>query len=264
MGTELPPFDKYAHYDASVQSAEWNVFFLDELYRDVRGRHEPQTLREDFCGTFANCCEWVRLGADRRAIAVDIDPEPLAYGCDHYWSRLRLSQQLRVQILQESVLEPGLPPADVIAALNFSTFFLKRRADLLAYFRNCHGSLEPDGLFVLDCFGGPAAHEPNEEATNENGYTFFFEQEGFDPLTHAAVFQLNFQRAGERKRRRVFTLDARMWTLPELRDLLLEAGFAAVLVYWAFPSDDGDVEPLHVERIEEEPDSWQSFVVGVR
>ena len=223
-------------------------------------------MREDFCGTFANCCEWVRHGAERRAVGVDLDLEPLEYGCDHYRTELNLSQQLRVQILHENVLTSGLPRADVIAALNFSCFILKRRTDLLAYVRNCHQALEPGGLLVLDCFGGPAAHEPNEETTEGEGFTYFFEQESFDPLTHEALFYIHFQRERERKRRRVFTLDARMWTIPELRDALFEAGFAAARIYWAVESSTGDddIEAVLVERIDEEPDSWESFVVGLR
>ena len=266
LRAKLPGFDKYQYYTASVQSPSWEVLLLDELYRDVRGGVEPRTLREDFCGTFANCCAWVRLGPERRAVGVDLDPEPLAYGCAHYRERLKLLQQVRVQVVRENVLAPGLPTADVIAALNFSFFIFKSRPDLLAYFRNCQSSLEPDGLLVLDCFGGPADQKPHEETSNDEGYMYFFEQEGFDQLTHEALFHIHFQRKGEEKRLKAFTYDWRVWTIPELRDILLEAGFADVQIYWEAksPYDDNEVEHKRVERVEKEPDSWTSYVVGLR
>jgi SAM-dependent methyltransferase len=260
--TRLPEFDKYAYYTASVQSPELDMLVVDELYRDVRQGAEARTLREDFCGTFANCCAWVRLGPERRAVGVDLDPEPLAYGCANNLPQLSLLQQARVRIMQENVLEPDLPPADVIAAFNFSYFFFKRRAELLAYLANCRRTLEPGGLLVLDCFGGPGEQEPHEEAMEGDGFHYFFEEEGFDPWSHEAVYHLNFQRDGEEKRRAVFTLDGRAWTLPELRDALLEVGFASVRIYWKVDGPDGDTEWIPVERIEHEPNIWVCFVVA--
>src|SRR5437868_4175927 len=76
-----PPFDKYELYRESVQSPAEDVRFLEEVWRDARGGSgTPRIFREDFCGTFANCCEWVKLGRDRVAHGVDLDSEPLDYG----------------------------------------------------------------------------------------------------------------------------------------------------------------------------------------
>jgi SAM-dependent methyltransferase len=263
--SRLPGFDKYRYYTASVQAPPEEAIFLDKLYREVRG-DDPQTLREDFCGTFAICCAWVRLGPERRAIGIDLDPEPLGYGCENYRARLNVAQQVRVQILQENVLTPGLPPADVIAALNFSYFIFKGRAELLAYFRNCYETLAPGGMVVLDCFGGPGAQKPNEERSQDEGFVYFFEQEGFDPRTHEAMFHIHFERKGEEKRRKAFTYDWRMWTMAEVREALLEAGFAEARVYWEDESGNGNgvLNFVHVDRIEKEPHSWVTYVVGLR
>ena len=51
--------DKYKCYLASVQSPEHEIEFFDQAFKDEFGR-KPKTLREDFCGTFAVCCEWVK------------------------------------------------------------------------------------------------------------------------------------------------------------------------------------------------------------
>jgi SAM-dependent methyltransferase len=264
LSPDLPPFDKYVYYSASVQEPETDVEFLDQVYRDVRGRRtKPRTLREDFCGTFANCCAWVKLGSDRYAIGVDIDPEPLAYGTEHYLSALRPSQRERVRVLQRNVLSPALPKADVIAALNFSAFIFKRRADLLAYARNCRRTLAPGGVLLISCLGGPAyqrAHQTRAAHSLDDGsFVQVFEQEGFEPLTHDTTFHLHYQRPGEDLRPKVFTYDWRLWTVPELRDILLQAGFSSVLTYW-----EGQEEYAPVERADETPDSWISDVVALR
>lgn len=265
--TPLPEFDKYHYYRRSVQNPYEEALFLDWLYRDARGGTAPATLREDFCGTFSNCCSWVRLDPERRAVGVDLDSEPLEYGCTHYYPLLKLKQQARVELLQENVLTSGLPKADVICALNFSYFIFKQRSELLAYFRNCYQTLEPDGIFVLDCFGGPADQKSHEMSNyEEEGYTYYFEQEGFDPLTNEAIFYIHFRRKGEEKRLKVFTYDWRVWAMPELRDALLEVGFDSVRIYWEGRSPDGESEfDFHrIEHVSKEPDTWWTYVVALR
>src|SRR5258705_418284 len=73
--------DKYDLYVLSVQSPDVEVAFFDRAFRTQYGRR-PTTLREDFCGPAAVCYEWVRSTPDRRAIGVDLDPEPLAWGVE--------------------------------------------------------------------------------------------------------------------------------------------------------------------------------------
>jgi SAM-dependent methyltransferase len=261
--TKQPKFDKYLYYRHSVQRPASEVVLLERFYREARGDAEPRILREDFCGTFDNCCAWVRRGPERRAVGVDLDPEPLEYGCTHYRPNLRLLEQLRVRVVQDNVLSPALPNADVIVALNYSYSVFKTRAELLAYFRNCERTLEPGGLLVLDCFGGSAFHKPNVQTEEHDGFTYFFEQESFDPVTHDALFHIHFQRDGEKKRRGVFTYDWRIWTVPELRDALLEAGFAGVRTYLPDTTDEGEVVWYLVDHREDQP-YWAAFVVGLR
>ena len=51
--------DKFDCYQKSVQSPKHEVEFFEQAYRDVAGS-KPRILREDFCGTFAVCCTWVK------------------------------------------------------------------------------------------------------------------------------------------------------------------------------------------------------------
>ena len=238
--------------------------FLDAVYRVANAGAKPGLAR-DFCGAFANSCAWVMLGPERRAIGVDLDPEQIAYGCVHYRSKLRPPQQVRVQVVQMNVFDPGLPKADVIAALGFPHFGLKTRVELLTYFRTCLETLEPGGLLALDCFGGTEAREAHEEPPVAAGATYVVEQEGFDPLTHEAVFRIHRRRRGDIKRRTVWTYDWRIWTVPELKEALLDAGFDRAWVYWEGEADgsmSSTLSPSSGSR--KSRAAGRSYVVGLR
>jgi SAM-dependent methyltransferase len=263
-----PAFDKYRLYLDSVQSPGEDMEFLDHLYADARGNgRQPQILREDFCGAFANCCAWVKRGHERIAYGIDLDPEPLEYGRLQYLPRLTEAERRRVQPLQADVLSPGLPVADVISAHNFSYCVFKERKTLLTYFTNARATLRADGILMLDVLGGSMYQEANEEEVinEEEGFSYFWAQESFDPLTYNAVFHIHFKRHGEEKREKVFTYDWRMWTIPELREALLDAGFSKVNVYWegTTPEGRGDGHYVPVEK-GEECQSWIAYLVALK
>jgi SAM-dependent methyltransferase len=266
---QLLPFDKYFHYVKAVQSPSIDVRFFRQVYREER-RKDPKifTLCEDFCGTFITCCEWVKLGPNYQAHGVDLDKEPLDYGHQHYLPLLKTEQQKRVKIHRANVLDRKLPKVDIIAALNFSYFLFKERARLLEYYRSCWRRLEKDGVLVCDSFGGSVCQEANEEETEITDFKFkyFWDQKYFDPITNHALFQIHFQRRGEKKRERVFEYDWRMWTVPELKDIMLEAGFKKVHVYWEGTSKDGEGNGRfrQVQSIREECESWVAYIVAIK
>ena len=66
--------DRFDLYQRSVQHADHEIEFFDQAFRDEYGR-KPRSLREDFCGTFAVCCEWVKSDRDRTAVGVDLCDE---------------------------------------------------------------------------------------------------------------------------------------------------------------------------------------------
>ena len=164
-------FDKYKYYLKSVQSPDTDVEFLQATYKELKGR-EPKVLREDFCGTFKICCEWVKLDSKKKAYGVDLDVEPIEYGKQNYLTQLEKQQQKRIEILNKNVLEKKLPEADLVAAMNFSYYLFHERKQLRKYFKNCYKTLAKDGLLLVDCFGGALCQEPNEEET-------VHEKEGF-------------------------------------------------------------------------------------
>ncbi|MGE0174322.1 MAG: class I SAM-dependent methyltransferase [Oligoflexales bacterium] len=256
------PFDKYEYYLKSVQSPEDDAEFLFTTYKQLV-KKKPQVLGEDFCAAFALCCAWVQLKKENVAHGVDLDSEPLNYGKKHYLPKLNAAQQQRLHLYESDVLGKSLPKADVIAALNFSYFCLKQRQELKAYIANCLARLTPDGILVMDCFGGPACMEPNEHESRFSNFSYFWDQDSYNPITHEAMFYIHFKRKGEKKRQRVFTYDWRMWSIREIRDIMDEVGFSRSVVYWEGTSRSGEGNGVF-KRSEtgDDCESWVAYVVG--
>lgn len=259
----LEPFDKYKYYIASVQCPESDVTFFEQVWRELRSGRKLITLREDFCGTFIVCCQWVKSKNGRKAIGVDIDHKPLAYGQKNHYAQLTEKQKKQIQICCSSVLSPRLPCADLIVASNFSYYLLQERKDLLKYFSLARKKLNKHGLFVIDCFGGSACHESNEDEVKHKGFSYFWDQSNFDPISHRSQLYIHFKRHGEKKRCKVFSYDWRMWTLPEIKDLLKDAGFKKIHVYWEGTTKDGEGDG-HFKRVNkgEACEAWVAYIVS--
>lgn len=255
-------FDKYAFYKKAVQSAETDVEFLRGVYRELR-KKEPRVMREDFCGTFALSCEWVKLSPRFEAIGVDLDPEPLEYGKSHYLKKLKDHQQRRVHLVEADVLKNALAPADLAIAMNFSYFVFRAREQMRSYFLNVFKSLKQDGLFVCDLFGGSLCHDENEEKTVHPGFTYYWHQESFDPVSNRAQFHIHFKPKGQKKIERVFSYDWRMWSISELREIMQEVGFKKTHVYWEGTTRNGEGDGVFTRTEKGEAcQSWIAYIVA--
>lgn len=255
-------FDKYDYYHEAVQSADTDVLFLRKAYRELKGK-EPKSFREDFCGTFALSCEWIKLGPKMESFGVDFDPEPLEYGRNHHLPKLKPDQQKRLHLLEGNVLKAKLPATDLAIAMNFSYYIFKSRENLKQYFANSLKGLKKDGLFLLDCFGGKQCQDQIEEVTNFGRFKYYWDQTGFDPVTNQALFYIHFKPKGQKKIERVFSYDWRMWTIPEIRELLHEVGFKKTHVFWEGTTRKGEGNG-HFTRTEKgEPcESWIAYIAA--
>lgn len=256
-------FDKYWYYRHSVQSPEDDVNFFVQAYRDFNPGHSPIVFREDFCGTFALSCAWVKSHSKRQAVGIDLDPEPIAYGTKNYLSTLSMNEQKRVRILNKNVMSRSLPRADVLGALNFSYFFFKSRTELKRYFQHCRHSLNRRGIFLIDIFGGKACMEVNEDKTDCGTFTYYWDQSTFNPITHHSQFYIHYKRRGEKRRERVFSYDWRLWTLPEVKDILTEVGFRTVHIYWEGTDKNGDGNgDFQRSEVGDDSESWIAYIVA--
>ena len=112
-------FNKYAHYENSVQTPEEHVRIFDQMFLGIRGRN-ALSLKEDFCGTFMISCEWVKSHSKRTSIGMDLDPEPLNYGKKNSFTKLTAQEKKRVTLLKQDVCVPTKQKVDIIGAGNFS------------------------------------------------------------------------------------------------------------------------------------------------
>ena len=167
--------DIHELYEKSVQAVDVEVEFLQDTFRSLRHR-EALSLREDFCGTASLACEWVRTGAQRHAIGVDIDASVLDWGRRRRVARLPEAARARVKLLNDDVRRVVTEPVDIVGAFNFSYFCFKAREEMRDYFKRVHAALRPDGVFFLDAFGGPEASDLQKEKTKLDGFTYVWDQ----------------------------------------------------------------------------------------
>jgi hypothetical protein len=260
MAKKLRTKNRFELYEASVQSVDFDVYFTTRLFRKRTGR-EALSLREDFCGTFSLCCEWVKSKKERTAIGIDLSTETLNHGRTHHLAKLSAEQQKRVLLLEQNVISKTRP-VDLICAQNFSFFTFKTRAELIAYFKKCLASLKGDGMLLLDMFGGTEAEDAISETrkiTHPTIETFdyIWEMHDFNPIDRIANFSIHFRLKNRTFLRSAFQYHWRMWTIPEIRELLEIAGFGYTEVLWE--EDDGSY--LRTNKGENEP-TWLAYIAA--
>ena len=167
------------------------------------------------------------------AIGLDLDPCRLLTGKNHLSKQP--SVRRRVKPLRKTSVTS--PKADVVAACNFSFCVFKKRADLIAYFKSVLRSLGRTGILVLEQSGGPGMIQKCKERTSHNEpglgrFTYVWDQKAFDPITHDAKYAIHFRFPDGRKIENAFEYDWRLWSIPELREAMEEAGFGSTHVYW--------------------------------
>lgn len=199
------------------------------------------------------------------AIAVDLDPVPLR--------RARRAAPTGLHVVEGNAISTASPrglKADVIFVGNFSIGEIHDRPTLLKYLRACHARLvtgrggharrgsptsagdvasPASGVFVCDTYGGSSAFTrgavqrthplPSRRGDERIRIRYTWEQREADPLTGRVVNALHFrvEQDGEivQEITDAFIYHWRLWSVPELRDAMSEAGFASTAVYGELP-----------------------------
>ena len=263
INSKTKKFDKYFYYQEAVQSPETDISFFIKTYRSFYNK-TPLSFREDFCGTFALGTAWVQMSLKNQAFVVDHDRKPLSYGKKHHLALLNQEQKKRLHILHKSVLSPHLPGADIISVSNFSYFVFKQRKMMRNYFKTVREKLNKKGLFIIDIFGGSDVQGNSEETMTQKNFTYYWEQSHFNSIDNSAQFAIHFKRRGEKKRKNAFVYYWRLWSMPEIKDLLKEAGFSKSFVYMEGFDRKGDGTGIFRKRTrEDECDTWIAYIVSL-
>lgn len=260
--------DRHKLYQLAVQCVESEIDMVDQTYREIRGQRANK-LREDFCGTGNTSCEWVQRRRANTAIGFDLDTEVLNWGHQNNIAKLNPSQQSRVQLVQQDVLTAAqttrsIGLVDIVIAMNFSYFLFTTREQLRSYFVSARAGLADDGILMLDSYGGHKSWRNLKEKTKCAGFTYVWEQRKFNPITSEFRCYIHFKFADGSQIKRAFRYDWRMWTLPEIRELLGEAGFTNSTVYWEGTDEKtGQGNDIYspAEQGEDDP-SWIVYIVA--
>lgn len=252
--------DRHLLYEEAVQCVEAEIDFVDETYRELRGGN-AKWLREDFCGTANTACEWVRRRKGNRAIGVDLDSDVQQWGREHHVAALGKARD-RIELLNADVLKVKCEPVDIVLAMNFSYWIFKERRLMRQYFKHVRSGLARDGLFMLDAYGGSDAHRELSERTKLDTFTYVWHQKAFNPITGDLMCHIHFNFPDGSRMKKAFSYDWRLWTVPEIREILIEAGFARATVYWQGTEEEtgeGNGEFTPTERGEADP----AFIVYI-
>jgi cyclopropane fatty-acyl-phospholipid synthase-like methyltransferase len=170
-----------------------------------------------------------------------------------------------VELLLDDVRSAETPTVDIVGAFNFSYFLFKSRDELRAYFAGVREVLNDDGIFFLDAFGGPEGISVQKEKTKFDGFTYVWDQAHYEPVTGRMLCHIHFKFPDGSKLKNAFTYDWRIWTLPEIREVLTEAGFTRVRVYWEGEDEDGEGNGEFSESATGDPDpAWVCYIVAER
>jgi len=253
--------DRHTLYQQSVQSPSYEVFLLTRIFERHAGR-KPQTLREDFCGTALLCAEWVKSKPTRTATGLDIDVPTLDWGREKNLATLGPPGE-RITLLEQNVLKKTAASFEVICAFNYSYSIFKTRALLRSYFEAAYASLKPEGVLALDGLGGWDAQKTCRESRKLKGFTYVWEQAAFDPTTSDFLAHIHFEFPDGTKLNKAFTYDWRLWSIQELREMMQEAGFVDIDVYWEGVDEKGEASGTfeRVTKTTNDP-AWNMYLVG--
>jgi hypothetical protein len=218
----------------------------------------------------ALCAAWCASDARRTATGTDLDEVELAWGAAHVLpaaagggdapERMCL---LLADVRDDPLAAPRLASgwgcafwhdaawkelrarrADVACALNSAICFMHSREDADRYCRQARAMTAAPGIFVMDLQGGATMEKALTQRTRLPSCDYLWSQDGFDPVSRLISCHIGFRLRGRRGApppptppalRRAFSYRWRLWTLPEVCDMLRQAGFASTHVWVRLP-----------------------------
>jgi hypothetical protein len=96
-------------------------------------------------------------------------------------------------------------------------------------------------------------------------FTYYWDQKSFDPISQNGMYAIHFKDRDGRMHRDCFTYDWRVWNIPEIREVMIEAGFRESRVYWEDPGPDGHGTDEYVQtEVGDNAHAWIAFVIGIK
>ncbi len=278
-------------YERCVQ----NPAVVVRLLRAIHGGDPtpPLRLREDFSARARVSRQWCRDVPAGTATAVDLDPSLLR---DLLTKHAR-STPPRVKAIAGNALRLPVRPAsaDIVFVGNFSIGEIHDRPTLVKYLRDSAARLAPGGVFICDTYGGESAFRTGSvqrthpwarpdsrpvgqirrasrpsKSTADLRIRYTWEQREANPLSGMVTNAIHFRvfRGSEviGEITDAFIYHWRLWSVPELRDAMAQAGFASSDVYADVPDaqdSEGRWYAAPLTSTADLPDAGASFIVCV-
>ena len=255
--------NKYDLYEESVQNVDFEVEFISKIYKK-KNKALCSSIREDFCASAKISSAWVQNKKDNVAYAIDLDQKILDFAKKSFKKDLSEDQLNRIKLLKGNSLSKQTPKVDCISAFNFSYWVFKERSQLIKYFKNTHRNLKRNGLLMLDAFGGYEAHQELEEKTEYKTFTYCWDQSKFDPITNHLTCYIHFEFKDGSSINKAFEYKWRLWSLPEIKECLLEAGFKSIDIYmqgWDDEKDEETEEFYKMTSCDADP-GWIAYIIA--
>ncbi len=263
--------NRHLLYQQTVQAPEADIEFFESIFERHRGR-KALSLREDFCGTAHFSSVWCNSDKNRTALGIDLNRETLDWGREHNVEAAGEDVSTRIRLVCGDVRCNEYDAVDMTVAMNFSYCVFQTRKDLLEYFKVARKGVKDDGMFVVELYGGMEAIQPVEDERDYDGFTYVWEQEKYNPIDHSTLCHIHFVFDDGSELRKAFTYDWRLWSIAEVREVMEEAGFSQVRVYWEEVEDeedsdeDSDVlggsgEYVEVTEVENQ-ESWLVYIAA--
>ncbi|XP_071729759.1 uncharacterized protein [Rutidosis leptorrhynchoides] len=298
---------KFSLYQQSVQSPKGDISYLQKFFLTYVGGRAPLHLQEDFCGTALLSTEWLRSDSRRTAIGLDLDVEALEWCIENNVNKIGADLSSRIFLYHGNVLQPQeaklvksnlqnvmnnltienkdtnsepvaisetLPPRDIICAFNYSCCCLHSRRELVSYFKHARNALsKKGGIFVMDLYGGTSSECELRMQRRFPNFTYTWEQAGFDIVQRKTRISLHFT-LQKKKLRHAFSYSWRLWSLPEIKDCMEEAGFRSVHFWMRQMPDSQNIKSIEgfgagqdikYEEVTsfQQQDSWNAYIVAV-
>ena len=255
--------NKYDLYEQSVQNVDFEVEFISKTFKKYN-KSECTTLREDFCASAKISSAWVKSNPKTISYAIDLDDDILRFAKKEFAGSLEKHQLSRVKLIKGNSLTKKTPKVDCVSAFNFSYWVFQDRKDLVKYFKNAYTNLNSKGLLMLDAFGGYEAHQELEEKTKYKDFTYCWDQYSFNPITNSITCYIHFEFNDGSIMKKAFEYNWRLWSLPEIRECLVEAGFKSIDVYmqgWDDKKNEETEKFYKMTKCDADP-GWVAYIVA--
>jgi hypothetical protein len=114
----------------------------------------------------------------------------------------------------------------------------------------------------MDLFGGYEAFEELKEEREVDDFTYIWHQAKYNPVNGDYCCKIHFKFKDGSQLKNAFVYDWRLWTLPELTEMITEAGFTPT-VYWEGTDEDGEGDGVFKPTTEGEADAgWIAYLVA--